>query len=329
MAAACTGPSRSRHRPPSERAAGGGYATSRVQLSASASRPRVHALAAQGGVLRSTSTTHLQGVREVPEGASGSARAPRRPKGKRRSSRSPPRHRHPRGHLVRRRRRSAADFQVTDGGDPPVTSQRERQPTPTTPELRPRPRPRRAAEVGAHLRRGRDPAGRRRVGRARGVPVAGDRGGRQDRPLLPRLLRHPELRRDRARAAGRRWRSCSGATPASAWRSSAPPSPRPASSANGTPEQIGEWVPQMFGSPGDLKIAAFCSSEPDAGSDVGAMRTRATYDEAKRRVGPQRHQDLGDQRRDRRRARRHRGRSTPSCGPAARPASWSRPAPRG
>jgi alkylation response protein AidB-like acyl-CoA dehydrogenase len=51
--------------------------------------------------------------------------------------------------------------------------------------------------------------------------------------------------------------------------------------ANGTPEQIGEWAPQMFGSPGDLKTAAFCSSEPDAGSDVGAMRTRATYDEAK------------------------------------------------
>ena len=52
-------------------------------------------------------------------------------------------------------------------------------------------------------------------------------------------------------------------------------------SSNGTPEQVGEWVPQMFGSPGDLKLAAFCSSEPDAGSDVGAMRTRATYDEAK------------------------------------------------
>ena len=51
-------------------------------------------------------------------------------------------------------------------------------------------------------------------------------------------------------------------------------------SSNGTPEQVGEWVPQMFGSPGDLKLAAFCSSEPDAGSDVGAMRTRATYDEA-------------------------------------------------
>ncbi|MCY7397089.1 MAG: acyl-CoA dehydrogenase family protein [Nocardioides sp.] len=51
-------------------------------------------------------------------------------------------------------------------------------------------------------------------------------------------------------------------------------------SSHGTPEQVGEWVPQMFGSPGDLKLGAFCSSEPDAGSDVGAMRTRATYDEA-------------------------------------------------
>ncbi|MFC6287089.1 acyl-CoA dehydrogenase family protein [Nocardioides sp. GCM10027113] len=50
--------------------------------------------------------------------------------------------------------------------------------------------------------------------------------------------------------------------------------------ANGTDEQVMEWVPQMFGGPGDLKLAAFCSSEPDAGSDVGAMRTRATYDEA-------------------------------------------------
>jgi alkylation response protein AidB-like acyl-CoA dehydrogenase len=50
--------------------------------------------------------------------------------------------------------------------------------------------------------------------------------------------------------------------------------------ANGTDEQVGEWLPQMYGSPGDLKLGAFCSSEPDAGSDVGAMRTRATYDEA-------------------------------------------------
>ncbi|MBB2740514.1 UNVERIFIED_ORG: hypothetical protein FHR35_000334 [Microbispora rosea subsp. rosea] len=51
--------------------------------------------------------------------------------------------------------------------------------------------------------------------------------------------------------------------------------------ANGTPEQMGEWLPQMFGTPDDVKLGAFCSSEPDAGSDVGAIRTRAVYDEAK------------------------------------------------
>ncbi|MCK8678602.1 acyl-CoA dehydrogenase family protein [Streptomyces lichenis] len=51
--------------------------------------------------------------------------------------------------------------------------------------------------------------------------------------------------------------------------------------ANGTEEQIGTWVPQMYGDPGDVKVAAFCSSEPDAGSDVSAMRTRAVYDQAK------------------------------------------------
>src|SRR3984957_13046534 len=50
--------------------------------------------------------------------------------------------------------------------------------------------------------------------------------------------------------------------------------------ANGTPEQVGEWCPQMFGSPGDVKLGAFCSSEPEAGSDVGAIRTRAVYDQA-------------------------------------------------
>ncbi|WP_369199482.1 acyl-CoA dehydrogenase family protein [Streptomyces sp. PU-14G] len=50
--------------------------------------------------------------------------------------------------------------------------------------------------------------------------------------------------------------------------------------ANGTEEQIGTWVPQMYGDASDVKVAAFCSSEPDAGSDVAAMRTRAVYDEA-------------------------------------------------
>jgi alkylation response protein AidB-like acyl-CoA dehydrogenase len=52
-------------------------------------------------------------------------------------------------------------------------------------------------------------------------------------------------------------------------------------SANGTNEQIGEFIPPMFGDADDPKLGAFCSSEPDAGSDVGAMKTRAVYDEAK------------------------------------------------
>ncbi|MEU4997991.1 MULTISPECIES: acyl-CoA dehydrogenase family protein [unclassified Streptomyces] len=51
--------------------------------------------------------------------------------------------------------------------------------------------------------------------------------------------------------------------------------------ANGTEEQIGTWIPQMYGDVNDVKVAAFCSSEPDAGSDVAAMRTRAVYDAAK------------------------------------------------
>jgi alkylation response protein AidB-like acyl-CoA dehydrogenase len=48
-------------------------------------------------------------------------------------------------------------------------------------------------------------------------------------------------------------------------------------SSNGTPEQVGEWLPQMFGGPGDVRLGAFCSSEAEAGSDVGAIRTRAVY----------------------------------------------------
>ncbi len=45
-------------------------------------------------------------------------------------------------------------------------------------------------------------------------------------------------------------------------------------------EQIGEWIPRCFGTEGDLKVAAFCASEPDAGSDVSAVRTTAKFDEA-------------------------------------------------
>jgi len=48
----------------------------------------------------------------------------------------------------------------------------------------------------------------------------------------------------------------------------------------GTGEQIGEWIPRCFGTVDEPAVAAFCSSEPDAGSDVSAIRTTARYDDA-------------------------------------------------
>jgi acyl-CoA dehydrogenase len=51
--------------------------------------------------------------------------------------------------------------------------------------------------------------------------------------------------------------------------------------ANGTPEQVAEWMPQCFGTPEKIQLAAFGVSEPDAGSDVSSLRSRAVYDEAK------------------------------------------------
>jgi acyl-CoA dehydrogenase len=51
--------------------------------------------------------------------------------------------------------------------------------------------------------------------------------------------------------------------------------------ANGTPEQMMEWVPQCYGTADKVQLGAFCVSEPDAGSDVSSLRTRAVYDEKK------------------------------------------------
>jgi acyl-CoA dehydrogenase len=48
----------------------------------------------------------------------------------------------------------------------------------------------------------------------------------------------------------------------------------------GSGEQIGEWIPRCFGSVEEIKVAAFCASEPNAGSDVSSLRTRARFDEA-------------------------------------------------
>lgn len=45
--------------------------------------------------------------------------------------------------------------------------------------------------------------------------------------------------------------------------------------AAGTPEQLMEWAPKMFGTVEEPKVAAFCVTEPGAGSDVSSLRTKA------------------------------------------------------
>ena len=39
-------------------------------------------------------------------------------------------------------------------------------------------------------------------------------------------------------------------------------------------------MPQCFGTPDEIQLGAFCVSEPDAGSDVSSLKTKAVYDEA-------------------------------------------------
>ncbi len=51
--------------------------------------------------------------------------------------------------------------------------------------------------------------------------------------------------------------------------------------ANGTAEQTMEWIPQCYGTADNVQLGAFCVSEPDAGSDVSSLRTRAVYDAKK------------------------------------------------
>ena len=44
----------------------------------------------------------------------------------------------------------------------------------------------------------------------------------------------------------------------------------------GTGDQIGKWAPRIFGTKDDVKVGAYAVSEPEAGSDVSRIRTRAT-----------------------------------------------------
>ncbi len=50
---------------------------------------------------------------------------------------------------------------------------------------------------------------------------------------------------------------------------------------SGTMEQVVEWVPQCYGTPEKIQMGAFGVSEPDAGSDVSSLKSRAVYNEAK------------------------------------------------
>jgi len=45
--------------------------------------------------------------------------------------------------------------------------------------------------------------------------------------------------------------------------------------SQGTPEQIGTWIPACFGTVEKPALGAFCVTEPEAGSDVSSMKTRA------------------------------------------------------
>src|SRR3989440_5769462 len=45
-----------------------------------------------------------------------------------------------------------------------------------------------------------------------------------------------------------------------------------------TNEQLAEWAPQCFGTPGDVKLAALAVTEPSGGSDVRSIQTRARKD---------------------------------------------------
>ena len=93
---------------------------------------------------------------------------------------------------------------------------------------------------------------------------------------------------------------------ASACRSWARRSRWPRSSARARPSRWASGFRSASARESDPEVAAFCASEPDAGSDVSAIRTAAKYDEAKRRVGDQRPEGMGDQRRHRQGPRRHR-----------------------
>ena len=49
-------------------------------------------------------------------------------------------------------------------------------------------------------------------------------------------------------------------------------------SSAGTPEQLVQWAPECFGTPGDIKLGALAVTEPGSGSDVASLQTTARRD---------------------------------------------------
>ena len=48
--------------------------------------------------------------------------------------------------------------------------------------------------------------------------------------------------------------------------------------SSGTPEQIGSWIPECFGTGDEIKLGAYAVTEAGAGSDVKSLRTTAKLD---------------------------------------------------
>jgi len=48
--------------------------------------------------------------------------------------------------------------------------------------------------------------------------------------------------------------------------------------SSGTPEQMGRWLPECYGTGEEIKTAAYAVTEPQAGSDVKSLRTTAKRD---------------------------------------------------
>ena len=143
---------------------------------------------------------------------------------------------------------------------------------------RARARPARDARLGARIRRGRDQAaapsgmsGKRRPGPSWRKPP---------RSACTRSTSSPPSGSSPAGWASRSpSRSCSGATRVSGCPWSAAPWPRSPWPATAPPSRSGSGS-RRCSAARLVKLGAFCASEPEAGSDVGAIRTRAEYHEA-------------------------------------------------